>query len=236
MALTTNTTNPPALVPVTFDLYKDIHKAIRSELFCLVGLAGQTDPTDGAAVVDLAAQLARLTDFLELHAEHEDAHVQPAIVDVDPASAERIEDDHAAFDDVCTHLVARAVEVTRRPPAARRQLLHWLYLDLASFTSRYLAHQDLEERIVMPKLEAALGVDAVLGVHGRIIGSLPPDELMRGLALMLPAMNADDRTDLLGGMQATAPAPVFDAVWGLAQSVLGDADVRQQAERLGILD
>jgi hypothetical protein len=73
-----------------------------------------------------------------------------------------------------------------------------------------------------------------MGVHGRIIGSLPPDELLQSLALMLPAMNADDRTELLGGMRATAPAEVFDAVWGLAGSVLGDADVRQQAGRLGI--
>jgi hypothetical protein len=234
MALTNDTTTPPALVPVTFDLYRDIHKAIRSELFCAVARAGQTDPGDGVAVADLAAQVARLVDLLDLHAEHEDAHVQPAIVEVDPSSAERIEADHAGFEGASVGLVARAVEATQQPVAARRSLLHGLYLDLAAFTSRYLTHQDLEERIVMPKLEAALGVDAVMGVHGRIIGSLPPDELLQSLALMLPAMNADDRTELLGGMRATAPAEVFDAVWGLAGSVLGDADVRQQAGRLGI--
>jgi hypothetical protein len=95
MALTNDTTTPPALVPVTFDLYRDIHKAIRSELFCAVARAGQTDPGDGVAVADLAAQVARLVDLLDLHAEHEDAHVQPAIVEVDPSSAERIEADHA---------------------------------------------------------------------------------------------------------------------------------------------
>ncbi len=86
----------------------------------------------------------------------------------------------------------------------------------------------------MPALEAAIGVDAVMGVHGAIIGSIPPDELMQSLALMIPAMNADDRTEMLGGMQATAPAEAFQGVWGLTQSVLGDAEVRQLAGRLGL--
>jgi len=87
-----------------------------------------------------------------------------------------------------------------------------LYLDLASFVSSYLEHQDMEERVVMPALEQAIGVEAVIGIHGAILGSIPPDELMRSLALMLPAMNVDDRTELLGGMRAAAPPEAFAAV------------------------
>jgi hypothetical protein len=238
MALTdtisSTTTRRPVLVPVTFDLYRDIHKAIRGELFSVVARTGQTDPGDTAAIADLALHVARLGELLDLHAEHEDTHIQPAIVQIDPATAERIGDDHGEFEATCADLRGRAAEVGERAPAARRQLLHWLYLDLAAFTSDYLAHQDLEERIVMPKLEAALGVDAVMGVHGAIIGSIPPPELLRSLALMIPAMNADDRTELLGGMQATAPAEAFAAAWDLAGSVLSSADHRQLAARLGL--
>ena len=51
---------------------------------------------------------------------------------------------------------------------------------------------------------------------------------------MLPAMNIDDRADLLGGMQATAPAPVFEGVWGLAGNVLDPADHLALGRRLGI--
>src|SRR4029077_1364989 len=35
------------------------------------------------------------------------------------------------------------------------------------------------------------------------------------LAMMLPALNIDDRADLLGGMQLLAPTDVMDAVWTL---------------------
>ena len=41
---------------------------------------------------------------------------------------------------------------------------------------------------------------------------------------MLPAMNIDDRAELLGGMQAGAPPEVFAGVWGLVGSVLPSDD------------
>jgi hypothetical protein len=234
MSITEIPSTRPALVPVTFDLYRDIHKAIRSELFGLVTLAGATDPTDVLATSDLATQTARLIDFLDLHAEHEDDNIQPLILQIQTEAAERIEADHADFEGVGSDLVDRAVEITQASPGDRRHLTHSLYLDLAAFTSRYLAHQDLEERLVMPALESAFGVDQVMGVHGQILGSIPPDEMMRSLAIMFPAMNVDDRTELLGGMRATAPAEAFDATWGLVASVLPADDVAPLAARLGI--
>ena len=111
---------------------------------------------------------------------------------------------------------------------------HHLYVELASFTGTYLEHQDTEERLVMPALEAAIGVDTVAEINGRIIGSIPPDEMAAGLAVMLPAMNIEDRVEMLGGMQAGAPAEVFAGVWGLAGTVLTAPDYSALAARLGL--
>jgi len=85
----------------------------------------------------------------------------------------------------------------------------------------------------MPALDRAIGSDAVLGIHGAIVSSIPPDELVRTLARMLPAMNVDDRTELLGGIRAGAPAEVFDGIWDLTRSVLTSAQVDALALRLG---
>jgi hypothetical protein len=52
---------------------------------------------------------------------------------------------------------------------------------------------------------------------------------------MLPAMNIDDRTALLGGMRAGAPAEVFEGVWALAGSVLPFEDHRDLARRLDLV-
>jgi hypothetical protein len=86
----------------------------------------------------------------------------------------------------------------------------------------------------MPALEAAVGPDVVIAVHQAIVSSIPPDEMAVSLALMLPAMNVDDRAELLGGMQAGAPAEVFAGVWALAHSVLDEPSTAALAGRLGL--
>jgi hypothetical protein len=116
----------------------------------------------------------------------------------------------------------------------QRPRLHGLYLDLATFTSSYLEHQDFEERVVMPALAEAMTVPELLVVHGDIVAGIPPDEMAEALALMLPAMNVDDRAELLGGMQADVPAEVFAGVWSLASSVLSPSDVSALGARLEI--
>lgn len=219
---------------VAFDLYRDIHKGIRSELFALTEAAGRTDPADRAARLDLVAQLRGVVEVLDQHAHHEDAAIQPAIEAHVPDVAETVVADHAAFDRRCELLVELGSSTVDAPEGEARRLAQHLYVDLAAFTSSYLAHQDLEERVVMPALEAALGVEAVVGIHQQILGTMPPDEMVRSLAFMFPAMNVDDRTELLGGMRAGAPAEVFEGVWSLVRSVLCSADVAVLAARLDL--
>jgi hypothetical protein len=72
----------------------------------------------------------------------------------------------------------------------------------------------------MPTLAAKIGFQELLGIHGAIVGSLTPAEVAQSGALMLPAMNVEDRVELLGGMQAGAPPEVFAGMMRLAQSVI----------------
>lgn len=213
---------------VTHDLYRDIHKGIRSELFAVTEEAGRLDPSEGEARAALAAHVRDVVWLLVSHAEHEDAAIQPAIDDHLPALAAQIETDHATLERRLLDLASWA------DAAGGRADVHRLYVELASFTSAYLAHQDVEERVVMPALEAAVGVPAVEAIHQAIVSSIPPDEMARSLAIMLPAMNVDDRAELLGGMQAGAPAEVFAGVWSLAGSVLPAADLSALGRRLGV--
>lgn len=219
---------------VAFDLYRDIHKGIRTELFALTADAGRLDPNDqcgGAALVD---QVRSVVQFLVQHAEHEDGAIQPALERYLPGLATRVTVDHVALEDTMAGLVALADATASTVPDARRFAFHQLYLELAAFTSAYLHHQDVEERLIMPALEAAIGVEAVIDIHGAIIGAIPPQEMGAAVAIMLPAMNVDDRTEMLGGIKATAPAEAFAAMWSLAGSVLTADDHRAIAVRLGV--
>ncbi len=219
---------------VAVDLYRDIHKAIRSELFGATVDAGRVDPADRSGRQALAHRVDDLVELLVTHAEHEDTAVQPALEIHMPRLAERIECDHAGLEARMTDLRELARIDLDGAPLAQRTGAHHLYLELASFTSAYLEHQDLEERIVMPDLDTAIGVEAVAEIHVAIISSIPPEVMAQSLAVMLPAMNIDDRTELLGGMQAGAPPEVFAGVWGLAGSVLDAADLSPLGSRLGL--
>lgn len=218
---------------VACDLYRDIHKGIRSELFSLVERAGSTDPHEAAAVAALVDHVVATHSLLESHAEHEDGVIQPVLETEMPRMAERIAADHVALDRTVGRIVELAATIQ---PSGRdlRRAVQVLYLDLARFTSEYLVHIDIEERLLMPALEDAVGPDATFEMHGAIVSSIPPDEMVRSLSLMLPAMNVDDRCELLGGMQAGAPPEVFAGVIDLARSVLDVDDYRDVARRFNL--
>jgi hypothetical protein len=214
----------------TVDLYRDIHKGIRAELFALTGEAGRIDPASGASRAAVAGQVRGLVQVLETHADHEDTAIGPVLEQHLPHLAERIGGDHARLAGRTAQLVDRAEEAALSGGAGS----HQLYLDLAEFTGVYLVHQDVEERVVLQALSQVVGPDAVMAIHAAIIASIPPDQMARSLAFMLPAMNVNGRAELLGGMQAAAPPQVFEGVWGLAASVLTPADHAAVGARLGL--
>ena len=210
------------------DVYRNIHKAIRSELFATTTDAGRTDWADECARAALAERVDGLVWLLKEHAEHEDHFFQALVETHVPRHAATIVDDHAHLDARIAGLGKAAHE------AVDRSDLHDLHLELGSFTAVYLQHQDLEEREVQPALLAAVGPQVMFEQEQALIASIPPADMGRSLALMLPAMNLDDRAEMLGGMQLGAPAEVFAGVWALARSVLQPADVTALGRRLGL--
>jgi Hemerythrin HHE cation binding domain len=231
-------TNPAITNPrttfATVDLYRDIHKGIRAELFAITTTAGSIDPGSRIDRAALADHIVSVAAVLESHAHHEDVVIDPVLAVHLPELAEEITMDHERLETSFGEIVELACSAVDGSGTELRHQAQSLYLDLASFASAYLAHQDLEERAVMAELERRIGVEQVLELHGAIVGSIPPDEMAHSLSFMLPAMNTDDRVEMLGGMRMAAPPEAFAAVVSLARSVLQPADYSALADRLGI--
>jgi hypothetical protein len=224
------------LVPAAAaDAYRDVHKGIRHDLFALTVRAGTCDPGSAEARADLARAVRTSVGFLAQHAQHEDRGLQPTIDRVAPDLGERIAAEHPVLEARMDVLVELAGVAAAAPRTEQRARVHQLYLELSSFTSAYLAHQDFEERVVQPALVAAIGTAAAEDLHAALVATIPPAEMGAGLGLMLPAMNVEERVELLRGVQAHAPAPVFEGVWGLAGAVLAPADHVAVAARLGLV-
>jgi N-acetyl-1-D-myo-inositol-2-amino-2-deoxy-alpha-D-glucopyranoside deacetylase len=221
------------LTMTPFDLYRDIHKAVRAAMFEVTLEAGRLDPTDRSARRRLAESVRELVELLRFHAEHEDVHIEAAIAEVLPERAAEIAAEHDTLHARMYELVDIADLALDETRTDDRAAVHHLYMELASFVSAYLAHQDLEERIVMPALWDAFDFETLLGIHNTILASIAPDDMAKALTVMLPNLNNDDRVELLGGMQASAPPEVFDGVFALATQVLAEADIASVANRIG---
>lgn len=216
------------------DLYRDIHKGIRAELFAVTSTAGHIDPSNRTDRAALADHISAVGSVLTSHAQHEDSVIDPVLELHRPDLAEIITSDHDRLEGSFARVVDLAHSVVDAPVTDQRRLMHLLHLDLGSFTSNYLAHQDLEERLVMPILDEVLGVEQCGALHGAIVGSIPPAELASSLAFMLPAMNVDDRAEMLGGIRMAVPAEAFLQVLDIARSVLVQQDFAALTLRLGV--
>ena len=108
-----------------------------------------------------------------------------------------------------------------------------LYDSVASFLVDYLAHMAFEEHRVMPALSAAASFDELLALQIGIRTTMPPPDMVTFMRSMLPAMNPDERTQMLGGMKAGAPPEIFDIFWGTAAEVLSPNQLAVVASRIG---
>ena len=222
------------LEKVTVPMYRNIHKGIRAELFGVTAAAGSVDPGEAEAVAAVGERWRTLVRILVSHAEHEDEFVQPLVEFHAPELAEVIAVDHPRLESQMAALELLTDRAVASCPAERRLAVERVYLGLASFTAAFVQHMEFEEFHVMPLLSEKETPERLWAVDHALVASIPPDEMALAAAIMLPAMNVEDRVGLLGPIQANAPAEAFAGIMGLAQSVLDPADYRVITERLGV--
>lgn len=208
------------LAGVVFDLYRDVHKGLRSGLFRAVEEAGRIDPQDDAALVDSHARLEALLDLLDVHAEHEDEFLGPVIERHLPVLAARLQREHAALDEAAAELRRQVTSVREMPPADRRLGQHRLYLTLSEFVGAYLQHQTTEEAVILPALNRAVPVDELMEANAALIAAITPDDMVAYMRLIVPAVNPLDLVELYVGMRAGAPTDAFAALLGYARDGL----------------
>jgi len=222
-----------ALDAVAVDIYRDIHKGIRHELFGVTLAAGQVDPADDAGVAAVAARWGELVGLLVAHAQHEEDFVQPVIAQFAPTYAEEIVEQHARLEAQMAQLELLADRATESCTAQRRLFTHRVYLGLASFTAAYLQHQEFEEFEVMVMLSQHVSAEELRALDDAIVASISPEMMAQSLSIMLPAMNIEDQSEMFAAVRASAPPEVFAGLMGLAGSVLEPVRFDALTRRLG---
>ena len=223
----------PRITSASWDVYREIHKAIRYALFGVTIRAGATDAANDAAVRSLLAAWDDVRSVLVGHHAHEDEFCDPLIEQHAPQLRAELEEAHELSDGVIARLQATASRIAASQDEDRWSLLRSFHLDLADFVGQYIDHLRFEEDLVMPALNAAMTNEELAAVTAQIRGSVPPDEMCVFIRFMAPAMNFPERLDMLGGMHQGAPADIFEMFRAAAQAALDPVDYDAVATAAG---
>lgn len=221
--------------PIPFDLYREVHKGLRLALFDLTVAVGATDCATLDGRGDVVARTERVVALLHTHHGHEDAFIQELIQEHAPLLAEIVESGHEETEHDLVELDDRLARLAAATGGEAVAAGLDLYRFLALFTARYLAHMALEEGAVMQVLRDSMTVGQLFEVEMRLRGSVAPPLMVEFMAVMLPAMNPAERTAMLGGMHAGAPAEVFGLFRAAAEAALSPDDFAVVAARIGLV-
>ncbi len=215
------------------DLYVTIHKALRQFMAHTVTRLGAVDLEDEE---DFRAELAGVGSLLELmkaHLQHENDFIHTAIEARRAGGARHTADDHALHADAFVNLEDEVAALRAARPELRAAMALRLYRHLAEFVGENLVHMQVEETRINQALWDLYDDAELMALHERLLAAVPPAEMALVVRWMAPALNPAELAQLFTGMQATAPAPAFEAMLDIAHRQLSPARWAQLARALG---
>jgi hypothetical protein len=217
------------------DLYGPIHKGLRLALCDLATGLARTDFAEVAEKQEMLAALRRQLALGASHLHHEEAQIHLALETRAPGSTLTLDADHEhhrrAFEALENQIKAVEAAVGDEARARGRKL----YLRFTQFVAADFAHMAEEETLILPLLHRLFSDAELIAIEGAIVASLPPEEAMAFMKLMIPAMNPPERIGFLAFVRATAPDEAFEAMLNFAaRPSLTPKDYQQVVQGLGL--
>ena len=205
--------SPPAAAE-RIDLYAAIHKALRRFMADTLLRVGSLDVLDADDMAATCAQLDGLLTLCAAHVAHENEFVHGAIDARSPAGANRTANDHVEHLQSIDALRQEARTLRASVAAQRPLLAQRLYRHLALFVAENFQHMHYEETVNNALLRTHYGDAELMQIHGRILASIGPEEMLLTCRWMVPALNPGERAEMLNGMKAGMPPEAFLGVVG----------------------
>jgi hypothetical protein len=215
-----------------FDLYRDIHKALRAAMTDTLVRVGATDASDATELAETLATVRTLTDLCAHHVEIENTFVHPAIEARAPRASERIGGEHDHHLLAIMDLEEDVAVVEAAVPAGRATALLRLYHHLSSFVAENFEHMLVEETVHNAALWACYSDAELMALEETIRGSIGPDEMMVFLRWIVPSITAVERAHLFAGMRAAMPPPSFAGAYAALTATLSTRDVAKLEQAL----
>jgi hypothetical protein len=217
-----------------FDMYTGIHKALRALMADTLLAVGRMDVDDELELAQVSQRAIELLEFCGSHLRHENEFVHPAIEARAPGASGAIAHDHGHHEEHIARLIVAAGALRGMAPASRPAAALDLYRQLALFVADNFQHMNVEETAHNAVLWARYTDAELVEVHGALLASIPPQEMMFTARWLIPFMNPAERTAVVGDMRAHAPAPAFAALIDVVRPHLSDREWVKLADSLGL--
>jgi hypothetical protein len=214
------------------NLYRPIHKGLRSLLFETTALVARTDFADPAEADLAVGAVGLLLDLLDDHAEHEDRFTLPELNALAPPLAAQLEADHGRLEGLQAEL-RTLLPRARTGDLSATEAGELLGRGLNLLVAEHLRHMDREETQAMAVFWAHRTDPELFAVEGKIRASIPPEKMARFARILLPALSTPERVAMLAAARAALPAPAFAGLFALASEVLGPERMAAVTRRAG---
>jgi len=207
-----------------YDIYRIIHKGMRSFLTDTLLTLGRMDALSEADLHAGLSQLRALLDFCMGHLEHENTFVHPAMHARQPGCVDDMYEHHEQHVQMINELKGMADQLLASKGEQRELLGAMLYRKLAVFVADNLAHMHEEETINNAILWRYYTDAEIQEIERTLVASIPPQKNAEVMKWVLPALNHQERHAFLSGMRQSAPQPVFQNVLEIARQGLPQAE------------
>ena len=203
-----------------YNVFKNIHKGLRTMLFSTQMKWQQTDFTSPEAA-SMVANLETVLYYYDQHAGHEDHFILSKIIQQEPQIAAALEDEHVVDHELSQNLRSllnhwkdASSNETRESAAAA------VFYALNEFIAFNLYHMNKEETILLPLLWKHFSDAEILGMQDNIVASINPEILIEESRWMMRSISDTEIQEWLGGVKMSAPDFVYNTFMQMAAEEL----------------
>lgn len=212
-------------ITARYNIYGNIHKALRAFMSDTLALCGRTDWPDAIDRRCTLEQLDSLLTLCEMHLTHENDFVHAAMEARRPGSSGSTAGDHVEHCAAISALRDAAQRLANGQESAPELAGTSLYRKLALFVAENFEHMAVEETDNNAVLWACYSDEEIHGIERDLVAHIDPAHKSLVMRWMLPALSATERGMLLQGLKQQLPAEAFD---GLLSSIKPLLDTRSR--------
>ncbi|OQP67283.1 hypothetical protein A3860_02710 [Niastella vici] len=217
-----------------YNIFNQIHKALRALLYDTALIIQQTDFTNAAETAKALEKIKVLVELFDKHAYYEDNYILPAIEEFDAAVIKDFEQEHQedyALGQQLRQLMdglTKAIALNDRIEAGLA--LHNAFVAFMVFN---LTHMAKEEQLLNAVLWKHFDDGQIMALNRTIVANISQEEMELGNFWMLKSLNNLEIINWLKLVRVNATEPAFRGLYLMASDALPDNRWQTIKEALG---